>query len=127
MAKCQFTAKYYDYERLAEADYKCHDDEESVGSGRCMFHDEKYLQDKNNQKEQKVRDRLMSKVDYSIDQSQALFCIGYHVPDIEIKANFAAPVYFSKCEFQGRVDLYGASFQGTGDFGFGTFSGEAVV
>jgi hypothetical protein len=54
LAKCQFTnAKYYDYESESWIDYKCPDNEETPGSGLCIFHDENYLkeEDKDNRKE----------------------------------------------------------------------------
>ena len=52
-AKCQFTAEYWNYERKAMVDYSCPDDEEILGSGLCIFHDENYLkeEDKDNRKE----------------------------------------------------------------------------
>ena len=50
-------------------------DEDILDSGFCIFHDENYLQDKNNdhkEHEQKVRDRLEAKVRNSIDQNEPL-------------------------------------------------------
>ena len=88
MAECKFTTKYLDYERSEYAYYNCDSkDEDILDSGLCIFHDENYLQDKNNHKEheQKVRDRLETKVRNSIDQNEALLCVGYHLPDITIK------------------------------------------
>ena len=64
MAKCQFTAKYSDYERRMEIPYNCDSkDEDILASGLCILHDEEYLQGKNNHEEheQKVRERLMPK------------------------------------------------------------------
>ena len=129
MAWCKFTAKYWDHERSEYVDYNCDSkDEDILDSGLCIFHDENYLQDKNNHKEheQKVRDRLETKVRNSIDQNEPLFCIGYHLPDIIIKqANFTKPVYFSECEFQGLADFYSATFSAEAHFPKAKFSSEA--
>ena len=89
MAECKYTTKYWDHERSEDVDYNCGSkDEDVLDSGLCIFHDENYLQDKNNnhkEHEQKVRDRLETKVRNSIDQNEALLCVGYHLPDITIK------------------------------------------
>jgi hypothetical protein len=62
-----------DQERV---DYNCDSqDEDILDSGFCIFRDENYLQDKNNdhkEYEQKVRDRLEVKVRNSIDQNEPL-------------------------------------------------------
>ena len=42
---CQFTTKYWKFERQAVVDYNCPDHEETLGSGRCILHDIYYLQD----------------------------------------------------------------------------------
>jgi hypothetical protein len=120
-----------------------------LDTGFCIFHDENYLQDKNNLVERKkeVTKRLMDKVAYSIDHNKALFCIGYHLPDIKIKArNFTKPVYFSHAtfqdadfsgakfsqlayidlaEFSGKAYFYSATFSEGANFNHATFSGEA--
>ena len=84
MAECKFTTEYWDHERSEDVDYNCDSkDEDILDSGLCIFHDENYLQDKNNHREheQKVRDRLEARVRNSIDQNEPLFCIGHHLPD----------------------------------------------
>jgi hypothetical protein len=126
LTKCQFTTKYWNYESRSKVDYNCPDDEENLGSGRCIFHDENYLQDKSNRKEneQKVRDRLMTKVHNSIDKKEALLCIGYHLPhNIAIKGDFIKPVSFSQAtmqcnEFSVGVDFSAAEFSGEARFLF---------
>jgi hypothetical protein len=74
LAECKFTTKYWDHERSRIVDYNCDSkDEDVLDSGLCIFHDENYLQDKNNnhkEHEQKVRDRLGTKVRNSIDNYQ---------------------------------------------------------
>ncbi len=123
MAKCQFTTKYWNNESKAEVDYNCPDDEETLGSGLCIFHDEHYLQDNNNRKEheQKVRDRLFVEVNNSIDRKEALLCIGYYLPNnIWINGDFEKPAYFSKAKFHG-VDFSFTEFSGGVDFSFTEF------
>ncbi|MGB8035622.1 MAG: hypothetical protein WCF03_17545 [Nitrososphaeraceae archaeon] len=77
MDECKFTTEYWEHERSGErVDYNCDSkDEDILDSGFCIFHDENYLQDKNNdhkEHEQKVRDRLEAKVRNSIDQNEPL-------------------------------------------------------
>ena len=132
LAKCQFpTTKYYDYERQARVPYNCDSkDEDVLASGLCIFHDENYLkEDKDNRKEreQKVKEKLMDKVRKSVDQKEALFCIGYHLPDIPLEeVNFTKPVYFTNCEFQGAADFRSARFIKETNFNSAKFSGQAA-
>lgn len=129
MAKCQFNAKYYDYESKAEVDYNCDSkDEDILASGFCIFHDENYLQNKDNPEEhkQKVSKALMDKVNDSITNNKALFCIGYNLPpDIRIHGTFSKPVYFSHAKFQ-RVDFSSTKFSAVADFSEAIFEGEST-
>jgi uncharacterized protein YjbI with pentapeptide repeats len=138
LAKCQFTTKYWDYESKALVDYNCNSkDGEVLDSGFCIFHDENYLQDKNNHKEreQEVVTKLMVKVNNSIDRKEALLCIGYRLPDIKIKGNFTKPLYFLQAKFQqidfslakfsGEASFNSAEFSEKANFGSAKFSGEA--
>jgi hypothetical protein len=91
-----------------------------------MFHDKNHLQDKDNRKEceNKVRDRLMDeKVRKSMDKNEALFCIGYYLPDIKIKANFTKPVYFSGAVL-GQIDLSRTIFEREAFFNKVVFNGR---
>jgi hypothetical protein len=59
-----FTTKYWDHERPGEVDYNCDSkDEDVLDSGLCIFHDQDYLQNKDNREEheQKVGDRLTAR------------------------------------------------------------------
>ena len=101
MPKCQYTTKYFNYEIHKEVDFYC-DEEESLASGRCIFHDKNYLQDKTNNDEHKRRvlDRLKHKVNRAISNNESLFCIGFQLPDfslsdLSISENFTKPAYFS--------------------------------
>jgi hypothetical protein len=137
LAKCQFTTKYWDNESQKETPYNC--DSENVDvldSGLCIFHEKKYLEgylfhrDQFGPKEvskriERVTERLMEKINDSIANQKALFCIGYHLPDnITIKGDYNKPVYFSKARLQ-RIDFSSANFSGEADFYSVEFSGEA--
>lgn len=123
-SQCKFTASYYDSETGKSEEFKCK--EEVWTRGFCIFHDEKYLQDKDNfeERKQEVTKRLMDKVTNSIDHNEALFCIGYYLPLVEIHANFTKPVYFSDATLQG-ANLSRAEFSGKDDFSLARFCGEA--
>ena len=90
-----------------------------------MFHDEEYYLPGFKEQEQKLREELMSKVDYSISQDKALLCTGYYLPDVTIKRNFVKPVYFMNCKFKGMADFSRTTFFGEADFSSATFSGNA--
>jgi Pentapeptide repeats (9 copies) len=127
LAKCQFTTKYWDFESQKEIPYNCPDDEETLDSGLCIFHDKNYLQDKNNHKEheQKVIREITDKVNNSIVQKKALLCVGYHLPDnIPIKGDFTKPVYFSEAKLQ-RIDFSFAKLAAGANFSQANFEGKA--
>ena len=129
MAKCQFTTNYWDHESHNEGDYKCPDDEETPGSGICIFHDANYLKEdkeKHIEHEQKVRNKLTDKISEAVARKETLLCIGYYLPDITIKESFAIPVYFTKCNFQGEAQFSGTSFDSTADFKSAVFSEGAT-
>ncbi len=120
MPKCQFTTKYYDYESRKWVDFNC-DDEESLASGFCIFHDKDYLQDKTNYEEnrRKVLDRLRHKVNHAISNNEPLFCIGFQLPDFSlsdlgiISKEFTIPVYFGESRFFGKGFFIVDKFQRT--------------
>jgi hypothetical protein len=114
LVKCQYPTKYWDYESLAEVPFHCDSrDEDILPSGVCLFHDENYLQDKDNHKEreQEVVTKLMVRVNKSIDQKEALLCVGYHLPDNIMIVDFTKPVYFCQAKLQ-RIDFSSAKFSG---------------
>src|SRR5919198_1276259 len=89
-----------------------------------MFHDEEYYLPGFKEQEQKLREGLMSKVDYSISQDKALLCTGYYLPDVTIKRNFVKPVYFMNCKFKGMADFPRSTFFKEADFSTAKFSAE---
>jgi hypothetical protein len=55
-------------------------------SGRCIFHDKDYLQDKINYEEHKrnVLNRLKRKVNRAISNNESLLYIGFQLPDFNL-------------------------------------------
>jgi Pentapeptide repeats (9 copies) len=128
LAKCGFTAKYWNYERQAIECWLCDsEDEDVLDSGKCIFHDEYYLKTISFREEKKrnVIKKVTDKVEKSKDKKEALFCIGYYLPDVTIGGNFIKPVYFTKCKFQGQADFNSAEFSGGANFDSAKFSGGA--
>ena len=84
-----------------------------MDTGFCIFHDNNYLQYKNNflERKKQVTKRLIDKVTDSIAHNKALLRIAYYLPDIKIEGDFTKPVYFSDAGFQ-QVDFSGAKFSG---------------
>jgi hypothetical protein len=123
LPKCQFTTKYYNYESNKRVDFYC-DDEEALVSGRCIFHDKDYLQDKTNYEEhkRKVLERLKQKVNHAISKNEPLLCkpllcVGFQLPefslsDLSISNEFTKPVYFNGSQLFGKADFSDANFLG---------------
>jgi uncharacterized protein YjbI with pentapeptide repeats len=117
LPECQFKSTLYDkfpYLRCKEV---------ALERGLCLFHDERYL-GYGKKNEETVRKRLLAKIDYSITEKQPLSCIGYHIPEIELKdrIGFSAPVYFTDAVFHGRATFSNLSFASS-DFSNTTFNG----
>lgn len=55
-------------------------------SGRCIFHDKDYLQDKINYEEHKrnVLNRLKRKINRAISNNESLLYIGFQLPDFNL-------------------------------------------
>jgi hypothetical protein len=131
LPKCQFTTQYYDYEIRKDVDFNC-DEEETLSSVFCIFHDKDYLQDKTNKDEHKrtILDRLKHKVNHAISTNEPLFCIGFQLrdfslSDLSISKEFTKPVYFYYSQFFGKADFSNTSFQGRANFREAKFEGEA--
>jgi hypothetical protein len=75
LAQCQYTAEYFDYETKQSGKFSC--EEVGLESGLCIFHDENYLQDKNNFEgaQQEVIKRLMDKVGDSVVTRKHYFAL----------------------------------------------------
>jgi hypothetical protein len=77
LTRCRFTSQYYDYEsRSQTVVYNCDSkDEDILPSGLCIFHDENYLKEDNDnhkEREQKVRGTLMNKVRNGVDEKKRI-------------------------------------------------------
>jgi Pentapeptide repeats (9 copies) len=124
LAKCQFTIEYYEIEKKKMDKFYC-EEEASRSSSFCIFHDKSYLEDKSifEEHRQEVSKTLMDKVNDSITNNKALFCIGYYLPaDIRIQGIFNKQVNFSHSKFQ-RIDFSSAKFSGGANFRAAKFSG----
>ena len=58
-------------------------------SGRCIFHDNDYLQNETNYEEHKraVLDRLKRKVNHALkygNKNKSLLCMGFQLPDFNL-------------------------------------------
>ena len=103
-----------------------------LASGRCIFHDNDYLQDRINNEEHKraVLDRLKRKVNHAISNDEPLFCIGFQLPDFSlsdlrsVSKDFTKPVYFSGSQSCGKTDFSGVNFKERADFSHAKFQGE---
>ncbi len=100
----------------------------------CLFHDESILRDNKPENKDKVIEKLNDRIDECIVNNEPLYCIGYYLPDIEIKREFKQPVWFSHCKFQkanffgyifsAKVDFSGARFEAEVDFSGARFEAE---
>ncbi len=115
--------------------FKC-DQESLEGEDLCLFHDEGFLKgDVRQENKDKVIEKLNDRIDKSIANNEPLYCIGYYLPDLEIKREFKRPVWFSHCKFQltnfsgatfsDKADFSGATFLDKANFGDAIFSAEA--
>ena len=94
------------------------------GKDFCLFHDIDYLKDDNNHENKaKVKGELNDRIDKCIANDESLCCIGYYLPDIEIKQEFKQAVWFSHCKFK-IADFSGTTFK-EAYFHDATFSAEA--
>jgi uncharacterized protein YjbI with pentapeptide repeats len=132
LAKCQFPTKYRDYEIKEEVDFLC--PELPLISGRCIFHDKDYLQDKTNNEEHKrnILDRLKRKVNNAISNNEPLLCIGFQLQnfsfsDLSISKEYTKPVYFWGSQFFGKVDFREAKFRGGANFSEAKFQVEMLL
>jgi uncharacterized protein YjbI with pentapeptide repeats len=126
LAKCQFTTIYHDFVNEEDSHFKC--EEEALHTDFCVFHDKNYFLDKTclgEHNKQRAIQRLKDKINYIICHNEALFCINYHLPSIEIREKFTNAVYFLGCKFLGVADFFNTNFQERADFTFSTFQGTA--
>ena len=129
MPKCQFTTKYYNYEIGKYGNFNCQE-EESLASGFCIFHDKDYLRDKTNYEEhkRKVLNRFKHKVNHAISNNEPLLCIGFRLPefnlsDLSNSKEFTKSIYFNDSQFFGKATFSRTEFQGQAVFIGAKFKG----
>ena len=113
MSNCEYTTKYFDQKENQSKNFKCIEECET-NSKFCIFHE------KNNKNENEVVKKLNKKIEYSINNKEELFCIGYNLPAVKIKNNFKFPVYFTKASLK-NIDFSESSFSYV-DFSAATFN-----
>src|SRR5919202_412057 len=90
---------------------------------RCMFHDEKYLEGDNYEKnKQVVVNRFNRKLSKYRSDNMHLLLMGYHLP--EISFDYYQFADFSETKFCGKAYFTGATFFNEANFSC-EFNGEA--
>jgi len=102
LTDCLFNTKYFDYKKNEPVKFSC--TEKPIENGYCIFHDEKFADDK------KIVKLIEERIKNSVSKKIPLFCIGYKVPTLRIKEFFSAPIYFNKSEFN-DVNFSGSKFE----------------
>jgi uncharacterized protein YjbI with pentapeptide repeats len=125
LAVCRFTCKYFVSERSDHADFEC--EEPALDSGFCLFHDEDYLRNSTNSAERydKVKERLNEIINESITNAKPLICIGYYLPDIELKKHFTQDLIISNSKIR-SADFRHSKFEGKVQFSNSEFLGAAL-
>lgn len=109
--RCCFNTKYFNYSKQESANFAC--DEIALASGLCIFHDKNYSNDK------ELGQKISEKIKSTLAKKEALFFIGYNIPDLKIKETFKNVVYFTKANFTNtdftnskfhKVDFSGSKF-----------------
>jgi uncharacterized protein YjbI with pentapeptide repeats len=139
LVKCKYTQEFVNFECNEITD---------LPSGLCIFHDQQYLKDDDNQFTHKknVLNQLWAKINHDITKYNKVECIGYYIPDIKFSeiindnlinrinqtkidfnfnfATFLGKASFSRVSFSGKASFFGAKFS-EANFFWATFSGQA--
>jgi hypothetical protein len=102
---CNFKTTYYN-EDGKEMTFKCNEEYDILGSGKCIFHDP------TDPPEKDLIIRKMVKLDRKLSEAsrEPLMCVGYRLSKL-IKDNILnRQVNFSKAVFMGSVDLSEVQF-----------------
>lgn len=108
--RCDFKEKYYNYASGRNDKFECL--ELATSSGRCIFHDSSYYLEHADE----VLNLLLQKINDSISQIEPLYCIGYHIPNLQNNFRFTATISFEKSHFHGRTDFSKSEFQEEANF-----------
>jgi uncharacterized protein YjbI with pentapeptide repeats len=119
LARCTYVKDYYDWGKDTNH-FECN--EEADENRFCIFHDEGYLKNSENlaAHEQNILSRFKQKIRRCVSKDEPLLCVGYHLPQIEVKERFTQPVVFddakigfadfSECKFLSSVNFGGTEF-----------------
>jgi len=105
---CDYSAKYYDYEKESDIEYKC---PHEPTKPRCMFHDGESFKSM----PAVVREEFYNMVKNAITNNESLYCIGFYLPEITVNKKFTKPVYFLGAKFQ-QANFLLAIFHQQADF-----------
>lgn len=120
LGKCKFKQDYYDFTEEKYKVYEC--DEEAVDDELCIFHHPAYWE----KHKEEVEKRFMEKVKDAVENEKSLFCIGYHLPKINLaEIEFNAHVYFNNAVFHEEAIFIRTDFSSHTSFNNATFSSDA--
>jgi uncharacterized protein YjbI with pentapeptide repeats len=96
-----------------------------LDSGYCIFHDKAYL----NHYLSSIRDKragevvegILQKVHHANNTNVPLYCIGYCIPNIDLKEEYKVEVYFDECWFRSSVFFEGSRFHKGASFIYAKF------
>ena len=101
------------------------------GREYCLFHDPEYWRENPDE----VREAFYERVERALEGEKPLFCVGYHLPKIELKGKKFTSVYFNEAIFHEEAyftgtefdiaDFSNAKFYGSVDFSNATFNDSA--
>ena len=100
--------EYYDYEKKSRIPYEC-PHQALTDKHYCEFHDNEYAQNNPD----KVMNSFYTLVDYAVQNSEPLSCIGFHLPSKVDLANkeFKDTVYFSFATFTEGANFSSSNFK----------------
>lgn len=102
---CQYTDGFTDTVTKEFRDYSC--TRPQIGSGFCEFHDKKFLSGN----EDFVRSLFESEVNASLNPSDELLCVGFHLPTVDLhNLRFQKSVYFVNTKFHGDLNILNSTF-----------------
>lgn len=115
MKICGYRTNYYSEENYKECEFKCNNniEDELV---YCIFHDNdlngKLKKTDIDQIKIEYNKELSNKIENCIKRNEELLCIGYILPELNIKEKtFPKAVYFTKAKIYGDTNIINNQFQ----------------
>ncbi len=119
--RCKYRAIYYDFEAKELREWEC-DMPALPGREYCLFHDP----DCWSKEPEVIRQAFYERIKNAAEKAQAIFCIGYHLPSIDLSGYvFRGRIYFNRAIFHGVAVFYEAEFLEDAVFEFATFHKDA--